>query len=232
MPPRQDPTSKRLLSLLERDKLFRSLRRPIKLDIDAALSRLDDPVVYSALSRTALTLDEADPDNTQMLRAFKAASLDHRNPLDWRKLLQCFAEAHFGKRRTKPVKWDSGKFSALLKDYVNVKRNHPELSDLGVCKLLKRDKTYKAKYGDYNLDALRKLVRHARSPEYNAHLRYPEMPDPLLREIRAGFERHNRPWDEALGKQLADVLKPYIEADSTGQLVWRHPNTTKGQPLK
>jgi hypothetical protein len=230
MPSRQDPTSKRLLRLFQEDKLVRSLTRPIKVGIGAeTLSELDDPIVHGTLSSTALTLDEADPSNAPLLRAFRAAGLDHRNPLNWRTLLGCFAKAHFGAKKTKPIKWDSAKFSALLKDYSDVKQTRPELSDLQVCNLLKRDKTYRAKYGDYNLHALRKLVRQARDPKFNAHLRYPEIRDPLLREIRAECDRQNRPWDEVLGKKIYDVLKPVIEVDSTGRVAWRRKGTPKGQ---
>jgi hypothetical protein len=71
--------------------------------IDAeTLSRLNDPIVYCALSRAALMLDESDPSDTQILRSFKAAGLDHRNPSNWRKLLECFVEAHFGKKKRSP----------------------------------------------------------------------------------------------------------------------------------
>jgi hypothetical protein len=119
-----------------------------------------------------------------------------------------------------------------MKDYLDVTKNDPELSDLEVCKLLRRDKAYKAKYGDYNIDALRKLVRHARSPKYNLYLRHPEMRNPLLQKIRDGFERRKVPWDEMLGKQIADVLEAFVEADGTGGLAWRQFDATKGQTLK
>jgi hypothetical protein len=225
MSSRQDPTSKRFSRLLSEQKLIRSLLvGPLYAGIDAeTLSRLDDPIVYCGVSLTALTLDEANPRDIQILRAFKVAGLDHRNPLHWRELLEVFAEAHFGKKKTKPVKWDSRKFYSLSKDYLNVKRDHPEILDFEVCKLLMRDKVYKDKYGAYNLHALRKLVRHARSAKHNLYLRHPEMRDPLLQEIRDGFERRNKPWDEVLGKQMADALR---------NLTSRRNATTKGQSSK
>jgi hypothetical protein len=233
MPSRKDATSKRFLALVRQKKENSSLLKPLNMGLDAeTLSRLDDPIVHSALSHTALTFDEAIPGSTAILRAFKATGLDPRNPFDWRKLLECFAEAHFGKKKTKRITWNSWKFSALLKDYLNVKQGRHELSDYEVCELLKKDKIHKVKYGDYNIHALRKLVRCARSPEYNLDLRYPEMSDPILREIRSHFERRNEPWDEMVGMKLADVLKQLMEVDSTGELVWRQHGTTKGQTSK
>jgi hypothetical protein len=233
MPSRQDATSKRFLGLVREYKRNRAFLKPLNVGLDAeTLSRLTDPIVHSALSHTALTFDEAIPGSTAILRAFKATGLDPRNPFDWRKLLECFAEAHFGKKKTKQIKWNSWRYSALLKDALNVKQGRHKLSDFEVCKLLKKDKIQKVKYGDYHIDALRKLVRRARSPKYNLDLRYPEMSDPILREIRSHFERRNEPWDEMVGMKLADGLKQLMEVDSTGELVWRQHGTTKGQTSK
>jgi hypothetical protein len=220
MPSRQDVASKRLLQLLE-DARLRNLPRvvdalmgPLSEGINAVLlSNLDDRLVHATLSKVALMLDEADPDDAEILRAFKAAGLNHRNPLHWRTLLECFAKAHFGKKKTKPVKWDNYELMVVLRDYLKVKkRNRPKkMSDVEVCKFLMKDKAYKDTYSRYNLDALRRLVRRARSPKYDLHLRHPEMRDPVLQVIRDVFESRGMPWDEEWGKRIADSLAVTIE---------------------
>ena len=223
MPSRQD-VSKRLLQLFEDARLRNSprvvdaLMGPLSEGINRVLlSNLDDRRVHASLSRAALILDEADPDDAVILDAFKAAGLDHRNPLHWRTLLGCFAEAHFGKKTTKPVKWNAFELMVLLRDYLNAKHNRPKMSDLEICKLLMRDRAYKDKYGKYNLDALRKLVRRARSPKYNFYLRHLEMRDPPLQAIRNSFECRGMPWDEALGKQIAEAVNLAVEDKTQSQ---------------
>ncbi len=204
MPSSQDPASKRLLKLLERARIVRAFE-------EAIFSKLDDTLVHTFHSSAVLRLNEADEADTEMLSAFKVTGLDHRNPRHWRLLLKCFSEAHFGKKKTKPVKWDAFEFCVLLKDYFDLTRNRPELSDLDACKLLKSDKLYKEKYGDYNIHALRKLVRQARSPKYNMYLRHPEMRDLLLQQIRDDWEREGIPWDELFGKQIAEAVRLAME---------------------
>jgi hypothetical protein len=142
-----------------------------------------------------------------MLRAFEAAGLDHRNPTDWRMLVSCFAEAHFGKKKTKPLKWDVLALCRVLKDYMEVTRNHPELKDSKVCERLKSDKQYKDKYSRYKIHALRRIVRCAKSPKHNIILRHPEMRNPVLQCVRDMFERRGMPWDEELGQQMAEAFK-------------------------
>jgi hypothetical protein len=214
MPSRKDATAKRLLKLLEDARPFNSQRvtdaalGPLSEVFNSLmLPNLDDPLVHATLTRGALMLDQTDQQDALILRAFEAAGLDHRNPLHWRMLLGYFAEAHFGKKTTKPVTWNQYELMVVLKDYLEVQRNHRNLKDSKICRLLMRKKPYSDKYGKYNFDALRKLARHARSPKYNLFLRHPEMCDPLLQLVRDQFERLGMPWDEALGKQWAEGLK-------------------------
>jgi hypothetical protein len=214
MPSRQDATAKRLLKLLEDARPINSQQvtdavlGPLSEVFNTLmLPNLDDPLVHATLTRSALMLDKSHQQDALILRAFEAAGLDPRNPLNWRQLLGYFAEAHFGKKTTKPVKWDQYELMVVLKDYLEVKRNHQKLKDSEICNLLMRKKPYSDKYGKYNFHALRKLARHARSPKYNLYLRHPEMRDPLLQLVRDHFERLGMPWDEALGKQHAEALK-------------------------
>jgi hypothetical protein len=110
---------------------------PLSESMNEYFSSLDDnPLGRGLLWNTVLNLNEKDQKNIEILRAFETAGLDHRNPFHWRKLLECFAKAHFGKKKTKPKKWDAFEFCVLLKDYLDVTRNHPELKASEACKLL------------------------------------------------------------------------------------------------
>jgi hypothetical protein len=187
---------------------------PLSESMNEYFSSLDDnPLGRGLLWNTVLNLNEKDQKNIEILRAFETAGLDHRNPFHWRKLLECFAKAHFGKKKTKPKKWDAFEFCVLLKDYLDVTRNHPELKASEACKLLMKDKAYRDKYGHYNFHALRKLLRQASSPKHNMYLRHPEMRNPILQEIRDECERRDIPWDESFGKQIAEAVKLCMEAE-------------------
>ncbi len=175
------------------------------------LFNFDNDVVHAAFSRYSLRLDEADEDDAAMLRAFEAASLDHRNPFDWRTLLSLFAEVHFGKIRTKRKTWDISAFVDLLMDYLDVYKSNPELSDVKICRLLQTDEDYKSKYGKYDPDALRKLVRNARSPKHNVLLRHPEMRDPLLHIFREKYERRGVVWDPKLEATLKHLINKCVD---------------------
>jgi len=69
--------------------------------------------------------------------AFKAAHLDPQDPLDREILLRLFAAAHFSsKRETRgaKTKWTPERWSQLLSDYNQVKKDNPNLKDEQLCK--------------------------------------------------------------------------------------------------
>jgi hypothetical protein len=69
--------------------------------------------------------------------AFKAANLDPQDPLDREALLRCFAAAHFPSRqktRGAKTKWTPERWSQLLSDYDQVKKDRPKLNDVDICK--------------------------------------------------------------------------------------------------
>jgi hypothetical protein len=223
MPSRRDSTSKLLRQLFDEARTIRQHTKQL-FDSEVALRagtsfdqlfNFDNDVMHAAASRCSLRLDKADENDAAMLSAFETAGLDHRNPLDWRTLLSLFAEAHFGKIRTKPQKWDVAALLDVLTDYREVQRSDPGLSDVKICTLLQT----KSKYSNYTLDALRKLVRHARSPKYNVLLRHPEMRDPLLQIFREKYESRGVVWDpqrEANLKRLIDKCVDIIDKTNQG----------------
>jgi hypothetical protein len=219
MPSRRDSSSKLLRHLFDESRTIKQqsmqlydseLALPPGISLDQ-LFNFDNDAMHAAASRCSLRLDKTDENDAAMLRAFDAAGLDHRNPLDWRTLLSLFAEAHFGKRRTKPTKWDIAARLEVLADYLEVYKSDPKLSDVKICKLLKADKRYNSKYGKYSLDALRKLVRDARSPKHNVLLRHPEMRDPLLQIFREKYESRGIVWTPQLEANLKRVINKCID---------------------
>jgi hypothetical protein len=226
MPSRKDPTSKRLFKLFEELEMVTS---PKALDLvrDRLLSEdgtteeeanpdFDDRLTRLVASQVALTLGQLNDYNTPILRAFEAAGLDHRNPLHWRSLLRCFCQAHFGKRKTKPITWSPYLLSAVFKDYRDVKGAYPTIEDSALCRFLRTDKKYKKRYGRYSFHTLRKIVRYAKNPKHNPAARYPEMNNLLLQELRwAGERNHNLVWNEEFERRLAELSISLLEENKS-----------------
>lgn len=219
MSSRRDSSSKLLhkrfaesqVTLQQSKQLFDSVyANPLGTSFDK-LFNCDDDGFHAAASRVSLRLDKADKNDAAMLRAFEAARLDHRSPLDWRILLSHFAEVHFGKIRTKPKKWDEIGLLGLFLDYLKAQIRNPQLKHPEIVKLLQTDKPYKSKYGKYNCDAFRKLVRHARSSQHNVLLRHPEMGDPLLQLLREDYESRGVVWDPELETNLKRLIEKSLE---------------------
>jgi hypothetical protein len=209
MPSRRDPTSKRLFDqfkqtrLVNSRKLYESLFLESGKDYDKIFDLKNDDI-YLYIVRKAFHLGHTKNDQ-MLLKAFEAAGLDHRDPMDWRNLLSCFVEAHFGSKETKPVKWDAFYLNEVFKDYSEVKTNYPELKDFDICKFLQKDKRYKDRYGG-NFDALRKLVRVAKNPKHNVLLRYTETSDPLVKMLRDLLESKGIDWDERLEEWAKEMV--------------------------
>ena len=169
----------------------------------------EDDTVHAALSRVALMLEQSSERDKPVFAAFKAAGLNPDNPLHWRALVFMFSEAHFGKARTKPQKWSPTALNGVLADYRTIKAENPGASDAQICKLLRSDPRFKRKYQHYSPDALRKLLRQARSPNANILLRHPEMNDPVLQLLRHYHEQYGLEWtseSEMYGRAIKEKL--------------------------
>jgi hypothetical protein len=237
MPSRRDSTSRRLYELFRTSQARRAeqvfeemILRPAKKffgelsDTSDANKRFEElfdfsnDVFHAAYSRAALALDETDKDNAPLLTAFHKARLDHKNPLHWRALLSMFAEAHFGKTKTKTPKWDPLTLTDVLLDYHTVKKEKPNAKASDICKELRRDKRFKSKYQHYQFDALRKLVRNARDPKFNKFLQHPEMKDPLLQLIRADYEAKGISWKPEMEAWIKSIIdRSGLVASLSGQ---------------
>jgi len=212
MPSRKDPTSKRLFDqfrqtrLVNGRKVFESLLSQPGKTYDQIFN-LEDDRIYLYMARKALHLTNS-KDDQKFVKAFDAAGLDHRDPMDWRTLLSCFVEAHFGTKETKPVKWNALYLNEVFRDYSEVRTNNPKFKDTEICRFLQKDKRYKARYGG-SFDALRKLVRAAKNPEHNILLRYSETSDPLVKVLRDILASKGIDWNE----RFEEWAKEMITAD-------------------
>lgn len=218
MPSRRDSSTKRLFQFFEETRPLRQLAvqffeddilKPAGTNVHK-LFDLDSDTMRAAISRTALRLNINDKKDAALFTAFEAAGLDHRNPLHWRHLLSMFAEAHFGKAKTKPQKWDSVALLQVLQDYNKVKSENPGANVSELRKLLCTDKRFKDKYKHYNKDAFRKVLRQARSPKTNILLRHPEMKDPLLQVIRDDWEQKGVAWTPELERFIKNMAERFF----------------------
>jgi hypothetical protein len=104
---------------------------------------LNEPISKTARDRVQRSLfrrlqPRFSPASDHSLKlAFRAAHLDPQDPLDRETLLRFFAAAHFpSKRETRgaKTKWTPERWSQLLSDYDQVKKDNPNLKDEALCK--------------------------------------------------------------------------------------------------
>jgi hypothetical protein len=223
---RRDSSSKRLFQLFEETRPLRELAKrffeddilkPAGTSYDQ-LFDFNNDAIHAAFSRVALRLNHGDEKHAPLLTAFREAGLNHRNPLHWRDLLSMFAETHFGKIKTKDKTWDSVGLSQVLNDYLTIKGENPALKEPELRKKLRSEKRFKDKYAHYKFHAFRKLLRQAKSPDFNLLLRHPEMTDPLGRLIRNDYEQKGTAWTPDLEALITGVVERFFNAlESEGQ---------------
>jgi hypothetical protein len=103
-------------------------------------------------------------DDRAIRKAFEVAGLDPNNAADWKRLLGCFAKAHYERDPGgRPEIWSYQRLSQLLVDFHRVKRKHPDLQESQVFERLKKDKPFNELYGRIERDTLRKNLNRARS---------------------------------------------------------------------
>jgi hypothetical protein len=112
-----------------------------------------------------------DPQENQSLRAaFEAFDLDSNEPENWRVLLALFAEAYFvpSRRRGGTKQWDGYRLCQLLADFAVVKKDNPDLQDVKICELVKKEKAFGKRYSDVRkATTILRRLRDARNPTEN-----------------------------------------------------------------
>jgi len=214
----KDTTSKKLLALMDDNRttarlLPQIIEKTILQHAETTFEKILDPdndSIFLSMSRIAFKLDAKIETDRPVLRAFEKAGLDCRNPLHWKQLMEMFAEAHFGPSKTKP-KRSVSELWIIYQDYLSAKRENPKANESQICVFLQKDKHLKTKYGDYQFDALRKLVRDAKDPEHNVLLRYPDLKDPLLKVLRDTYERAGKQWTPQFEETVTKLTGKFFE---------------------
>jgi hypothetical protein len=184
--------------------------------IDGKLNFASAEAFY-AYARAAFHIDRENPNHLTMFTLFNVADLDEHNPLHWRMLLSLLGELYLAPPKTKP-KSSMYNFYLIYKDYAAVKKKHPSFTETAICEQLRRHQ--KSRYGKYQIDALRKLVRKARSKKYNLVLRYPDTSGLFVRGLRARLEYHGHSWTDENALIVSRLLR--LAEEQLGKIDGKH----------
>jgi hypothetical protein len=105
----------------------------------------EDEDVREVCANWALKLGQTAPET----KVFEATGLNPKNPFHWRILFIGFCASLVQEKKTRgrKPKWIE-KRSALLRDFAIVRKDRPTISDVGICRFMK--KRYPSKYGPPN----------------------------------------------------------------------------------
>jgi hypothetical protein len=157
-----------------------------------------------------------------IMKAFSAAGLNHKNPIDWRLLLEAFSWAHFGEQG-KPgrnIDWTDEKYCELLRDVHRIKKEHAIIKDAPALRKLLQLKG--AKYCTesrtkrnhiISADRLKKALAEARNPRINGRMR--KIVFDQVSERLDAATKANKPLSEKESKALLKRLSR-LEADRIG----------------
>jgi hypothetical protein len=237
MPRKQDLSAQRLRKHMEIES--DPLAHALGLVNDAALlgaayeaaqefkeTDWDDVAQRSLAAHYALGLDDLDQ---PLKKAFQAFGLDPRNPFHWRKLLAYLADVHFGPRqprRGRDTLWSDDRLCQLLQDFDQIRRQRAlvpgsKVSDIEVCKWLKRHSTLGKTYAGLDAKTLLRNLQRARNPEENCRLRelVSKVADPFIARLRAAAKRRSLVLDPKSEPQVRSMaLERVIKVLSSG---WR-----------
>jgi hypothetical protein len=106
-------------------------------------------------------------------KSFQELGLDPINPFAWRLLAYIFAETFLGPRakRGAPKKWSDQRWCDLLSDFNQIRGRNAHLSELAICRLLKKDRQFKGRYENVSAETIRRNLQYARKPKYDGTLR-------------------------------------------------------------
>jgi len=237
MPRKQDLSAQRLRKHMEMES--DPLAHALGLVNDAALlgaayeagqefkeTDWDDVAQRSLAAHYALGLDDLDQ---PLKKAFQAFGLDPRNPFHWRKLLAYLADVHFGPRqprRGRDTLWSDDRLCQLLQDFDQIRRQRTlvpgsKISDIEVCKWLKRHSTLGKTYAGLDAKTLLRNLQRARNPRENCRLGelVSKVADPFIARLRAAAKESGLVLDPKWEQQVRSMaLDQVIKAVSRG---WR-----------
>jgi hypothetical protein len=174
-------------------------------EFDELASLGDAGIVGEAMLSVTRQLENISTQKDARVRAaFKLAGLNYKNPFHWKVVLSAFCDYHFSASNTSSARKDEGR-SKIIKAVEDAVRKKPSLKGnwTAIATHLSR---HHGDYKEFHKDHIRKLIRQAFDPKRNLAVRYPDMKDPLLREIRASFEKGKIQWTPALEKEQTDLV--------------------------
>jgi len=148
---------------------------------------------------------QLDPDNRAtdraIIRAFEAANLNVKNPLDWRILLERFCWAHFGDKGKpgKAIYWTDEKYCELLRDVHQAKRRFSLTEDASALRKIMEIKG--KKYRQVSFGRMKKALGEARNPKYNGSLMKPVY-NALAAKLDARLQSDSAPYSQKEIKAL------------------------------
>lgn len=181
MPKRRDVSAARMLEALRRRATADIFRRPNSRDFGIAGPRptLDDPDVWHALARQALTLYSEDKKLAQFFDAF---SMDPRDPRSWRELLDELINIQDLVKPSAPLplgrkkKWSIDRLKELLEAVSRIHQSDKRLTDLQACKTLVKQEGCPSYIKDSKPGALVRQVVRARKQLHQRALNRGERP--------------------------------------------------------
>jgi hypothetical protein len=169
---KRDSAAQRLMALAEQNKRLPNL----SLQLEALgmrfgmLSRRPDwsnPLEREAAANLALRIAEPE---MALKKAFEQFDLDPDDPFSWHRLLNYFAESHFGSKRPgAPTKWTDDQNANLLGDRFFVIKKHVDLlsrtagrsREKKVRELMRKEPLFLERYKDSKDDTLKRQINSA-----------------------------------------------------------------------
>jgi hypothetical protein len=162
----------------------------------------DDSWTREIAADSALTLRKESPLYRPVAAVFASAGLDPKNPFHWRLLFECFCWVHSRPQGKpgRPTKW-SQNYSQLQRDFASVRMDKPAISNVEVCRRMK--KRFPERYGRPNespsAERIAKEVKKSLNPKFDPVLR--ATLDSLLGLVKQDFGERCLEWNADIEAQ-------------------------------
>jgi hypothetical protein len=185
--------------------------------------RFETNEAFQKWTRLVFDLESSIPENKLLQTVFDMAGLDYEDPLHWKTILLVFCRHHFSPKKLKPRKsWVE--IANIYSDYKSIKDKYPKFTEKQICEHMRR---HMAKdYQKYNKDALRKIVRQARTQERNVEIRYPNAPNVAVAVARSIFEGGGVQWSKEREADTIEILR-YIYKDKLAAYIRSRSDATE-----
>jgi hypothetical protein len=169
---KRDSAAQRLRALAEQNKGLPSLAlqlEALEVRIGMLSQRQDwsNPLEREAAANLALRIAEPE---IALKKAFEQFDLDPDDPFSWHRLLNYFAESHFGSKGPgAPTKWTGDQNANLLGDRIFIIRKHLNLltrtagrsREKKVRELMRKEPLFLGRYKDSKDDTMKRQIKSA-----------------------------------------------------------------------